>query len=89
MNDCNFFVHKESYLNIHEISRNKNVNPFAADTIFVNYLWLKNANFLKVVKGMHYYHTIHTNSYWVKTVDNYERVVAWIVNDIYSNRNDQ
>lgn len=82
MNDCNYFLNKQTYLQVHTISTQKGINPFAADTIFVNYNWLKLKNTLKVVPDMHYYHTVHADSYWVKTVDNYEKTVAWIVTDL-------
>lgn len=85
MNDCNFFIHKDTYISVHEQSQKINVNPYAADTILVNYIWLKNKKLLQVVPKMSYYHTVHPDSFWVKTVENYEKTVAWIISDLHKN----
>jgi glycosyltransferase involved in cell wall biosynthesis len=58
MNTCNFLVHRDSYLKVWK----ENKEMIASDSIWFNYLWLKEGNGLCVVRGMEYFHRVHEKS---------------------------
>ncbi|WP_034259908.1 glycosyltransferase family 2 protein [Altibacter lentus] len=82
MNDSNYFVNKESFLINHELSKKEKLNPFSADTIFSNFIWLRQNNYMQVVQQMTYFHTVHSESYWVKTMESYSHVLKWIIDQM-------
>lgn len=65
MNTCNFLVHRQSYLNVWQ----ENKEMIASDSIWFNYLWLKEGNGLHVVKGMEYFHRVHEKSGFTEQLD--------------------
>lgn len=66
LNTCNYVVHRESYLEVWE--ENKEIG--ASDTIWFSYLWLKSGRLMSVVKDMHYYHRVHSESGFLKDASN-------------------
>ena len=64
LNTANYFIHKESYLHTFD----PNFNPVTADSIYINYLWLKNKGKIKFVEGMEYEHKIHNGSHYINNV---------------------
>ena len=61
LNAMNYFVHRESYLQIWEDCP----EPYAADTILQNYNWLSSGRQMFVTPGMQYYHRLHTGSHFI------------------------
>ena len=62
-NDGNYFLHRDSY--IQTVKPFWNYSVFAADVIFVIYLWLSSQNTLKVLQNSRYIHRIHGGSSWL------------------------
>lgn len=60
INTANYFVHRETYLNLF----NPNINPHAADTIYMNSRLLEYGGKLYVVPGMQYFHDVHDGSHY-------------------------
>jgi len=54
LNTANFFVNKNFYIKCWD----SEFNPFNCDSIYMNYLWLKNGGKLYVVSGLHYNHRV-------------------------------
>jgi hypothetical protein len=50
----NYFVNKKFYLKCWDGS----VNPHTSDSIYMNYLWLKNGGKLNIVSGLYYQHRV-------------------------------
>ena len=62
MNDCNYFIHKPTYLKVFE----ENQACAQVDTLWFFYLWMKAGNRMKVVPGMQYGHLVHPDSGWLQ-----------------------
>lgn len=62
LNTCNYLIHRDSYLKTY--SHNEQI--IASDTIWFNYLWLKNGGKIYFVPGMHYFHRVHNGSGFLK-----------------------
>jgi len=60
LNTMNFFINKDEYLNVFDVS----VDPVTADSIFLNYCWLKAGNKIKFVQGLEYDHLVHSGSHY-------------------------
>lgn len=64
MNTANYVVNKNEYLKVWE----QNDLVKSADTIWMNYLWLKSGNAFYVVPGMEYEHRVHKGSGFMEDV---------------------
>lgn len=64
-NTANYIVNREEYLKVWV--QNKEMK--ATDTIYFNYLWLKQGNYFTVIPGMHYEHRVHKDSGFLQDVD--------------------
>ncbi|HAD34215.1 MAG TPA: hypothetical protein DCF44_06915 [Chitinophagaceae bacterium] len=62
LNTCNYLVNRTNYCNTFV----PNPAISESDTIWFNYLWLKEGNKIHVVKDMHYFHRVHDGSGWKK-----------------------
>lgn len=62
LNTCNYVVNRKFYLECWQ--KNKEVGE--CDTIWFNYLFLKQGGKLLTVPGMEYFHRVHENSGWMK-----------------------
>lgn len=60
LNTMNYFVHRESYLK----HFNSKIEPQSADSILMNYYFLKSGMKLQVVDGLEYDHLIHAGSHF-------------------------
>ena len=65
LNDCNFFINKDRFLKA--MDKYKHSNVFAADSVFMNYIWLTLGNFLFILPKAKYIHRIHNKSIWVES----------------------
>lgn len=65
MNDGNYFVNRERYINTAEPF--KEIDVLAVDVLAFNYLWLSRGGKLQVLKRVKYYHRVHEGSYFLKT----------------------
>lgn len=64
-NTCNYVVKREMYLQVWE----ENKEMKASDTIYFNYLWLKEGNYFTVLPNMHYFHRVHKESGFLQNLD--------------------
>jgi glycosyltransferase involved in cell wall biosynthesis len=64
LNTCNYVVHRERYLEVFQ----QNDKMKATDTVWFNYLWLKNSGFFYVVPWMRYFHRVHDQSGFMQDV---------------------
>lgn len=55
MNTMNYFVHRDSYLEVWKPKKDIK----GADSIYFNYLWLKSGKEIHCLKGLNYYHRVH------------------------------
>lgn len=60
LNTANYFVNRAEYLRVWDGS----VNPHTADSLFMNYNWLKHCYRLHFVPGMQYQHRVHAMSHY-------------------------
>ena len=60
LNTQNFFVNRHFYLKVWEEQLDIN----GADSIFFNYLWLKNGGKINLVEGLEYEHIVHKGSFY-------------------------
>lgn len=65
MNTCNYVVHRDTYLKVWQ----ENMAMKGSDTIWFNYLWLKEGFSFKIVEGMKYQHRVHDQSGFMQDVD--------------------
>lgn len=76
LNAMNFFVNRAEYLRVFDTTKEE---PWTADSIYFNYLWLKAGNKIYVTPGMQYDHLVHDGSHYKnnvhKTGDFYNEVV--------------
>lgn len=64
MNTANYVVNREEYIKVW--ASNETVK--SADTIWMNYLWLKSGNAFYVVPNMEYTHRVHSGSGFLEDV---------------------
>lgn len=67
LNTGNFFVNRNSYVNILRDAVEQNVEPYAADVIAFSYYWLTSGNVLQIIPELYYYHRIRDDSFWQST----------------------
>lgn len=60
LNTCNYFVHRQSYLEVWDGS----VNPHTADSMFQMHNWFASGRKLFVVPGLRYFHRVHGGSHY-------------------------
>ena len=65
LNAMNFFVNRAEYLRIFDTTKEE---PWTADSIYFNYLWLKAGNKIYVTPGMQYDHLVHDGSHYKNNV---------------------
>lgn len=65
LNAMNFFVNREEYLKVFDTAKEE---PWTADSIYFNYLWLKAGNKIYVTPGMQYEHLVHDGSHYKNNV---------------------
>lgn len=65
LNAMNFVVNKDQYLSVFDSSKTE---PWTADSIYFNYLWLKAGNKIYVTPGMQYDHLVHNGSHYKANV---------------------
>jgi len=61
LNTCNMVVNRKKYLEVYEY----NPTVKEVDTLWMNYLWLKNGGYFYVVPNMEYIHNVHSGSAWL------------------------
>lgn len=65
LNAMNFFVNREEFLRVFDSTKSE---PWTADSIYFNYLWLKAGNKIYVTPGMQYEHLVHNGSHYKANV---------------------
>lgn len=60
LNTCNYFINRNTYLAVWDGS----VDPVTADSIWVNFNWLRLNKKLVFVKGLKYFHRVHDESHY-------------------------
>lgn len=85
LNTGNFFFNKNVYLVILESEKENLIEPYGVCSFYFNYLWLKNGNKMKVVKGASYFHRIHDESYWIQNDKISIRMTELIIDSIKNN----
>lgn len=65
LNAMNFFVNREEFLRVFDTNKSE---PWTADSIYFNYLWLKAGNSIYVTPGMQYDHLVHNGSHYKNNV---------------------
>lgn len=65
LNAMNFFVNREEFLKVFDTNKTE---PWTADSIYFNYLWLKAGNSIFVTPGMQYDHLVHNGSHYKNNV---------------------
>lgn len=62
LNTCNFFVHREKYLERFDDS----IDPVTFDSLYFAYCWLRGGGTYKFVEGLQYHHRVHPESHYLK-----------------------
>lgn len=65
LNAMNFFINREEFLKVFDTNKTE---PWTADSIYFNYLWLKAGNSIYVTPGMQYEHLVHNGSHYKNNV---------------------
>lgn len=65
LNAMNFLVNREEFLKVFDTTKDE---PWTADSIYFNYLWLKEGNCIYVTPGMQYDHLVHNGSHYKNNV---------------------
>lgn len=65
LNAMNFFVNRNEYLRVFDTTKEE---PWTADSIYFNYLWLKAGNSIYVTPGLQYDHLVHDGSHYKNNV---------------------
>lgn len=60
-NTLNYFCNRNYFMTVFD----ENAEPIAADSIYINYLYLINNGAMYIVPGLRYIHTIHDGSHYV------------------------
>lgn len=67
LNTCNYFVHRQSFLDVWDGS----VNPHTSDSLYQCFNWLRAGKQIMIVAGLQYFHRVHEGSHykhnWRKT----------------------
>lgn len=82
LNAMNFFVNREEYLRVFDTNKTE---PWTADSIYFNYLWLKAGNKIYVTPGMQYDHLVHNGSHYkanVHKTGNFYKEVERMINEL-------
>lgn len=82
LNAMNFFVNREEYLRVFDTNKTE---PWTADSIYFNYLWLKAGNKIYVTPGMQYDHLVHNGSHYkanVHKTGNFYKQVEQMINEL-------
>ena len=79
LNTMNYFLHADTFVN--NMDENA-VNPKAADSIYMNYIWLSHGNKIHVVPGMQYDHLVHDGSNYKAQAKESGAIMADIVSKI-------
>jgi hypothetical protein len=84
LNNGNFFINKNEYLNCLKKPLKEKINPEAADAAAFIYYWLINKKEIKVVPELYYFHRIRNDSLWqIKNKNSYyERLKNKILKSI-------
>jgi glycosyltransferase involved in cell wall biosynthesis len=64
LNTCNYFVNRQSFLEVWDGS----VNPHTADSLFQAYNWLKAGKRIMIVPGLRYFHRVHEGSHYKRNL---------------------
>jgi glycosyltransferase involved in cell wall biosynthesis len=64
-NTCNYVVNRQEYLRVFQY----NEAMKGTDTIWFNYLWLKDGGKFFVLKGLEYFHRVHNGSGFLEDCD--------------------
>lgn len=64
LNTANFFCHRDSYIETWDST----TDPVTSDSIYFNYLWLRNGGEIKIVDGLEYFHLVHPQSHYQTNV---------------------
>lgn len=64
LNAMNFLINRDEFLKIPV----RDSEPWTADSIYFNYLWLKSGNKIYVTPGMQYDHLVHNGSHYKANV---------------------
>jgi glycosyltransferase involved in cell wall biosynthesis len=65
LNAMNFFVNRAEYLRVFDSSKEE---PWTADSIYFNYLWLKSGGSIFVTPELRYMHLVHDGSHYKNNV---------------------
>ena len=65
LNAMNFFINRDEFLKVFDQAKEE---PWTADSIYFNYLWLKAGNSIYVTPGMSYEHRVHEGSHYKANV---------------------
>lgn len=82
LNAMNFFINREEYLKVFDCNKTE---PWTADSIYFNYLWLKAGHKIYVVPGMQYDHLVHNGSHYkanVHKTGNFMMEVEQMINNL-------
>lgn len=60
LNAANYFVNRNSYIDVFD----ETVNPVTSDSITQSYNWLASGRKIKILKGLRYWHEIHSGSHY-------------------------
>lgn len=74
LNTCNYFVNRQSFLEVWDGS----VNPHTADSLYQAYNWLAKGKRIMVVAGLQYFHRVHEGSHYkrnLKKTGDFARVI--------------
>lgn len=80
LNTCNYVVRRENYLSVWK----DNNQIKGTDTLWFNYLWLKNGNLFFVVQDMQYHHRVHDGSTYLENAEYNSHIGKKIKQLIYS-----
>jgi len=78
LNTQNFFINKNSYLNVWEDWPDVG----GADSLFFNYLWLKSGRKINVVEGLEYDHLVHDGSFFISVMSNVRPTIVEVLRKI-------
>ena len=76
INDGNYLVHRDSY--VRSVRQMGPIASDVADVMVVNYHWLSQGRYLRVLPGTSYYHRVDASSFWCRTEEESRRRVAGI-----------
>ncbi len=62
LNTCNYFVHRDNYLNVWD----RSVDPHTSDSIYQMLNWFRAGKKAMIVPGLRYFHRVHDGSHYIK-----------------------